>query len=142
MTRDPKIYLQPGGTRLLTRANRRRSERKGLEAIFTSQKEGMKIEILTGAAGIMAGRFLSVFALFRADALRALGPWGRHHLISSHVRSIWNTLSDMRRWAQSSSRLHIAKPSYRTAKPPLPITLLSQDLITIPQTTQNYSCEM
>src|SRR5207253_7530002 len=76
MTRDPKIYLQPGGTRLLTRANRRRSERKGLEAIFTSQKGGMKIEILTGAAGITAGLFLSVFALFRADALRALGPSG------------------------------------------------------------------
>ena len=83
---------------LLTRAYRRRSERKGLEAIFTSQKEGMKIEILTGAAGIMAGRFLSVFALFRADALRALGPWGRHHLISSLVWITWNILSDMRRW--------------------------------------------
>jgi len=61
---------------LITRANRRRRERKGLEAIFASQKEGMKIEILAGAAGIMAGLFLSVFALFRADALQALGPWG------------------------------------------------------------------
>src|SRR5256885_4087830 len=76
MTQDPKIYLQFGGTDLLRRANRRRRERKGLEAIFTSQKEGMEIEILTGAAGIMAGLFLSVFALFRADALQALGPWG------------------------------------------------------------------
>ena len=76
MRRDPKIYLKFGGTDLLTRANRRRRERKGLEAIFTSQKEGMKIEILTGAAGIMAGLFLSVFALFRADAPQALGPWG------------------------------------------------------------------
>ncbi len=76
MTQDPKIYLQFGGTDLITRANRRRRERKGLEAIFTSQKEGMKIEILTGAAGIMAGLFLSVVALFRADAPQALGPWG------------------------------------------------------------------
>ncbi len=76
MTRDPKIYLQFGGIDLLTRASRRRRERKGLEAIFTSQKEGMEIEILTGATGIMAGLFLSVFALFRADALQALGPWG------------------------------------------------------------------
>ncbi|HXL50852.1 MAG TPA: hypothetical protein VN949_03465 [Candidatus Limnocylindrales bacterium] len=76
MTRDPKIYLELGGIDLLTRASRRRRERKGLEAIFTSQKEGMEIEILTGAAGIMAGLFLSVFALFRADAEQALGPWG------------------------------------------------------------------
>ena len=76
MTQDLKIYLQFGGTDLITRANRRRRERKGLEAIFTSQKEGMKIEILTGAAGIMAGLFLSVVALFRADAPQALGPWG------------------------------------------------------------------
>src|SRR5438445_11024117 len=74
MTQDLKIYLQFGGTDLITRANRRRRERKGLEAIFTSQKEGMKIEILTGAAGIMAGLFLSVFALFRADPPQALGP--------------------------------------------------------------------
>ena len=58
MTRDPKIYLQLGGTGLLTRTNRRRNERKGLEAIFSSQKEGMKIEVLTGAAGVMAGLFL------------------------------------------------------------------------------------
>ena len=58
MTRDPKIYLQLGGTGLLTRANRRRSERKGLEAIFTSQKEEMKIEVLTGAAGV-SGRPIS-----------------------------------------------------------------------------------
>ena len=74
MTRDPKIYLQLGGTGLLTRTNRRRNERKGLEAIFSSQKEGMKIEVLTGAAGVMASLFLSVFALFRVDALQALGP--------------------------------------------------------------------
>jgi len=74
MTRDPKIYLQLGGSGLLTRTNRRRNERKGLEAIFSSQKEGMKIEVLTGAAGVMAGLFLSVFALFRVDALQALGP--------------------------------------------------------------------
>ena len=47
-----------------------------MEAIFSSQKEGMKIEVLTGAAGVMAGLFLSVFALFRVDALKALGPWG------------------------------------------------------------------
>ena len=76
MTRDTKIYLQLGGTGLLTRTNRRRNERKGLEAIFSSQKEGMKIEVLTGAAGVMAGLFLSVFALFRVDALQALEPWG------------------------------------------------------------------
>ena len=36
----------------------------------------MKIEILTGAAGIITGLFLSVFALLRADARQPLGPWG------------------------------------------------------------------
>jgi len=35
----------------------------------------MKIEVLTGAAGVMAGLFLSVFALFRVDALQALEHW-------------------------------------------------------------------
>jgi hypothetical protein len=47
-----------------------------LEAIFTSQKEGMEIEILTGATGIVAGLFLTVLALFRAEAQQALSPWG------------------------------------------------------------------
>ncbi len=68
--------MQSGENGALAQVNRRSRERKGLEAIFTSQKEGMKIEILTGAAGIMAGLFLSVVALFRADAPQALGPWG------------------------------------------------------------------
>ena len=68
--------MQSGENGSLAQVNRRSRERKGLEAIFTSQKEGMKIEILTGAAGIMAGLFLSVVALFRADAPQALGPWG------------------------------------------------------------------
>ena len=68
--------MQSGENGSLAQVNRRSRERKGLEAIFTSQKEGMKIEILTGAAGIMAGLFLSVLALFRADAPQALGPWG------------------------------------------------------------------
>ena len=67
--------MQSGENGSLAQVNRRSRERKGLEAIFTSQKEGMKIEVLTGAAGVMAGLFLSVFALFREDALQALEHW-------------------------------------------------------------------
>ncbi|OLE59425.1 MAG: hypothetical protein AUG17_02735 [Crenarchaeota archaeon 13_1_20CM_2_53_14] len=68
--------MQLEGTGLLKRANGRKRERKGLEAIFTSHKKGMKVEILTGAGGIITGLFLSVFALLRVDAPQALGPWG------------------------------------------------------------------
>jgi hypothetical protein len=35
----------------------------------------MALEILTGAALVVAGLFLSTFALFPADAPHALGPW-------------------------------------------------------------------
>src|SRR5207237_10204935 len=51
-------------------------QRNAWASFFTSRSEGLKIEILSGAAGIMAGLFLSMFALFRADALQALGPRG------------------------------------------------------------------
>src|SRR5207245_11438258 len=61
---------------LSTRANRRKSDRKGLEAIFTSEKERMEVEIPTGAAGIIGGLILSVLAVFRSDAPKVLGPWG------------------------------------------------------------------
>jgi hypothetical protein len=46
-----------------------------LEAIFTSEKETMEFEILTGAALIVTGSFLSIFAILPADVPHALGPW-------------------------------------------------------------------
>lgn len=54
--------------------NRRGRERKGLEAIFTSQNGGRRGEILAGIAGVIAGLFLSILAIFRADAPQTLGP--------------------------------------------------------------------
>ena len=68
--------MQIEGTDLSTRANRRKRDRKGLEAIFTSEKERMEVEIPTGAAGIIGGLILSVLAVFRSDAPKVLGPWG------------------------------------------------------------------
>ena len=56
------------------RINRRSRERRGLEAIFTSERAGRKREFLTGAVGIIGGLFLSVLALFRGGAPKILGP--------------------------------------------------------------------
>lgn len=61
----------------LIRARRAKHERKGLEAIFTSQNHVRNSEVLTGAVGVVAGLFLSTFAAFRAEAPQALGAWGR-----------------------------------------------------------------
>ncbi len=61
----------------LIRARRAKHERKGLEAIFTSQSHVQNSEVLTGAVGIVAGLFLSTFAAFRAEAPQSLGAWGQ-----------------------------------------------------------------
>jgi hypothetical protein len=74
MTQDPKIYLQFRETDLITWANRRRRERRGLEAIFTSQKEGLEIEILTGAAGVLAGLVLSILSILPTNNPLSLEP--------------------------------------------------------------------
>src|SRR5207244_11106541 len=109
--------MQSGENGSLAQVNRRSRERKGLEAIFTSQKEGMKIEIITGAAGIMAGLFLSVFALFRADVPQALGPWG-HTIYSAltcgsvgGVLMIWGGGAIMFATAHRETRLHTMSAS-------------------------------
>src|SRR2546427_13086550 len=60
----------------LIRARRAKHERKGLEAIFTSQNHVRNSEVLTGAVGVVAGLFLSIFAA-RAEAPQVLGAWGR-----------------------------------------------------------------
>ena len=52
-------------------------ERKGLEAIFTSQTHVRNSEVLTGGIGIVVGLFLSTLAAFPAEARQALGPWGQ-----------------------------------------------------------------
>ncbi len=64
-------FEEPG---LFARVNRRSRERKGLEAIFSSQETGRGREVLTGAAGILAGLILSILAILRTIDPRALGP--------------------------------------------------------------------
>lgn len=59
------------------RAGRARQERKGLEAIFTSQSHVRNSEVLIGAVGVAAGLLLSTLAAFPAEAHRALGAWGQ-----------------------------------------------------------------
>jgi len=60
----------------LIRANRRRERgRGGLGAIFTSQNDGRTARVLTGVAGIVAGLFLSVLAVFRVEDPQAMGLW-------------------------------------------------------------------
>lgn len=60
----------------LTHATRRSRERKGVEAIFSSQRAGGERNLLAGAASVVVGLVLTVFALFRTDAPRILGPLG------------------------------------------------------------------
>lgn len=62
---------------LLIRARRAKHDRKGLEAIFTSQTHVRNEEVLTGVIGIVAGLFLSILAAFPAEARQALGAWGQ-----------------------------------------------------------------
>jgi hypothetical protein len=70
--------MQARGTGSLIRANRRaKHERKGLEAFFTSQNEVRSSEVLTGAVGVVAGLFVSIFAAFQAEDPKALGAWGQ-----------------------------------------------------------------
>jgi len=61
----------------LIRASRAKQERKGLEAFFTSRSHVRSSEVLTGALGVVAGLFLSTFAVFRAEVHQALGAWGQ-----------------------------------------------------------------
>jgi hypothetical protein len=64
--------MQSGKTGSLAHAYRRNRERKGLEAIFSSQKAGSEREILIGAAGVLVGVILSILSLLAGDAPRAL----------------------------------------------------------------------
>jgi hypothetical protein len=61
----------------LIRARRGKRERKGLEAIFTSQNNVRNSEVLAGVAGVVAGLFLSIVAVFQAEDPQALGAWGQ-----------------------------------------------------------------
>src|SRR5260370_27155501 len=61
----------------LIRARRGKHERKGLEAIFTSQNDVRNGEVLAGVAGVVAGLFLSIVAAFQAEDPQALGGWGQ-----------------------------------------------------------------
>ena len=61
----------------LIRARRAKRERKGLGAIFTSQSQVGRSEVLTGATGVVAGLFLSTLALFPGEARQALGAWAQ-----------------------------------------------------------------
>jgi hypothetical protein len=64
--------MQIEETGLFARVNRRSRERRGLEAIFSSQKTGRKREVLIGAAGILAGLILSILAILRTNDPQAL----------------------------------------------------------------------
>jgi len=61
----------------LIRARRGKHERKGLEAIFTSQNNVRNREVLAGVAGVVAGLFLSIVASFQEQDPQALGIWGQ-----------------------------------------------------------------
>jgi len=61
----------------MIRARRAKHERKGLEAIFTAQSNRRNSEVLTGALGVLAGLFLSSFAVLQGGLHRALGAWGQ-----------------------------------------------------------------
>lgn len=71
------MLIQARGYSSLIRARRAKHERKGLEAIFTSQSQVRNSEVLTGALGIVAGLFLSTLAAFPTEADQALGAWGQ-----------------------------------------------------------------
>ena len=61
-------------TSVLTHLSRRSSERRGLEAIFSSEKTGIERQVLAGAAGVIAGLILSILAILRTNDPQALGP--------------------------------------------------------------------
>lgn len=63
-------YEQTG---VLTHVNRRSRERRGLEAIFSSEKTGIERQVLTGAAGAIAGLILSILAILGTNYPHALG---------------------------------------------------------------------
>ena len=68
----------------LAHANRRSRERRGLEAIFSSQRTGRERELLAGTAGIIVGLLLSILSIIRTDVPEALGPF---------VDSVYSSLS-------------------------------------------------
>lgn len=72
-----ETFMQARVDGSLIRARRAKHERKGLEAIFTSQNRVRNSEVLTGAVGVAAGLFLSTLAAFPAEAHQALGAWGQ-----------------------------------------------------------------
>src|SRR5260370_4031616 len=61
----------------LNRARRGKHQRKGLEAIFTSQNNARNSEVLAGVVSVVAGLFLSIVAAFEAEDPQALGAWGQ-----------------------------------------------------------------
>ena len=69
--------MQARVDRSLIRARQGKHERKGLEAIFTSQNNVRNSEVLAGVAGVVAGLFLSIVAAFQAEDPQALGAWGQ-----------------------------------------------------------------
>ncbi len=72
-----EIFMQARVEGSLIRARRGKHERKGLEAIFTSEKRVRNREVLTGVAGVVAGLFLCIVAAFQAEDSHALGAWGQ-----------------------------------------------------------------
>src|SRR6266581_614426 len=74
--------MQSGETGSLAQVNRRSRERKGLEAIFSSQEAGSEREILTGAAGVLAGLVLSTLRCFQRTTY---GPSGNRQTPSTLV---------------------------------------------------------
>ena len=69
--------MEAGVESSLMRARRAKRERKGLEAIFTSQSHVRNKEVLTGAAAVAAGLFLSLLAAFPTEAHLAIEAWGQ-----------------------------------------------------------------
>jgi hypothetical protein len=59
---------------VLTIVNRKGRERRGLEAIFSSQESERRGEVFIGAGGILSGLILSILAVVRANAPQTLGP--------------------------------------------------------------------
>jgi len=69
------VQMRRAGSLILAR--RAKHERRGREAIFTSQNYVRNSEVLIGAAAVVAGLFLSVLAALRVEAPHSLGAWGQ-----------------------------------------------------------------
>jgi len=64
-----------GESSSLAHANHHSRERRGLEAIFSSQKPGRDKEILAGSAGVITGLLLFILAIVRTFSPEVLGPF-------------------------------------------------------------------